>query len=167
MKLKTFVTIIIVLSVLGVTAGCGSGTTVNTKDGAVTIQDNNVKVQTKDGKSEITVGKEGEVSLPDGYPAETVPIITGGKVSAAMKNEDQDKKLTFFVTVTSDKDPKEIKQFYQNALQGATDTTSTETPEGFFTTGTKGDNVYSVTISTDPSNSKQQTIIQIVVAPKS
>ncbi|MCL5057252.1 MAG: hypothetical protein M1130_04495 [Actinobacteria bacterium] len=165
--MKKLILAVVLSTVLALAAGCGGAKTVKTDEGTVKVKDNKVEVTTNDGnKSQITVNDAGGVSLPEGYPKEIVPIIDDGKIALATKNEDANKKLSFWVTVTSKKDPKEVYKFYQEALKDATETQKTEVNNDYFISGIKGDRNFTVSVSSEEKDGGKNTVVQIVVLPR-
>ena len=165
--MKKLILVIALCTVLSLAAGCGGTKAVKTDEGTVKVKDNKVEVTTNNGdKSQITANNAGGVSLPEGYPKETVPIIGDGKIVMATKNEDADKKLTFWVTVNSNKDPKEVYKFYEETLKDATETQKTEVNNDYFISGIKGDRSFTVSVSSEETNSGKKTVVQIVILPR-
>lgn len=146
-------------------AGCGGEKTYKTDEGTVKVDGNKVEVTTRDGvKSKLTVDEGGGVSLPEGYPENVVPIMGGGKVIMANKNEDDQKKTSFWITVRSEKDPQEIFKFYQEAVKDDTETQKTQMNNDYFVSGVKGEREFTISVTSDGKNQKQ-SVIQIFVGP--
>ena len=56
--------------------------------------------------------------------------------------------------------------FYLDALKDLTESQKMEINGSYTIAGTKGDNAVAVTITTDQSNEKKQTMVSISIAPK-
>lgn len=163
-------------------AGCGKGVSVDTGDGNANVKDNKVEVKTddgslkvesnkievktEDGKSQLSIGGEGGVSLPDGYPKDIVPIMDGSKITLASRNEDQQKKVSYWLTMSNEKDPEDVYQYYQGALTDLQEINKMESPGYYCITGAKGDSSIMVTVTEESSDKGKQSIIQIVIGPK-
>ncbi|HBV97113.1 MAG: hypothetical protein JL50_21405 [Peptococcaceae bacterium BICA1-7] len=165
--MKKFILAVALSVVLALGAGCGGTKTIKTDEGTVKVDNNKVEVTTNDGgKSQISVNEPGGISLPEDYPKEIVPIIADGKIVLASKNEDPDKRISYWVTVNSPKDPKEVYGFYQEALKDATETQKTEVNNDYFISGIKGDRSFTVSVSSEENEGVKGSVIQIVVLPK-
>ncbi len=147
----------------------GGSKTISTDQGEVKVneKENKVEVKTNDGNSsETSISKDGEsVALPEGYPQDLVPIMDGAKITAANRNEDADKKLSFWITYTVEKEPKEVNGFYQDALKDLTEMQKMEINGVYTNGGNKGDNSVGITINADESEGKKQTIVIIAITP--
>lgn len=148
--------------ILVLSAGCGGDKTIKTDEGTLKVNDNKVEVTTNDGgKSQVSVDEEKGVSLPEGYPGEVVPVIDGGKIVLANKNEDADKKVSFWVSVTSDKPTQEVYKFYEEALKDATQAQKTQSNDSYYLAGLKGGMSYTISIDSEEKDGKKISNIQI------
>lgn len=165
--MKKFISFLVLLIGLVLVSGCGGGKSIKTEGGTLNVNENKLEVKTNDGKAEMSVGTEGqEVALPEGYPQEVVPILAGAKITLASRNEDANKKLTYWVTVTSDKNAQEVRKFYEGVLKDAQNTQKTEVNKNYFIAGEKQNNIFTVTVTAEETGGKRQSNIQIMIAPK-
>jgi hypothetical protein len=163
--MKKYLLTIFLCGIIILSAGCGSEKTYKTNQGTVKVNDNKVEVTTNDGtKSQVTTSENGQVSLPAGYPEDIVPIIDGGKIVLANKNEDADKKVSFWITVESDKEAGEVLKFYQEALKDASQIQNTQVNNDYFVSGVKGSNNFTVTVAANAEDNKKCNV-QIFIGP--
>ena len=166
MKIRIFLLMVALCVITVLSAGCGGEKTYKTGEGTVKVQENKVEVTTNDGsKSQVTASETGGVALPEAYPRDVVPIIDGGKVVLANKNEDADKKVSFWVVVESSKATADVYKFYQEVLKDASETQNSQTNNEYYITGTKGDNNFTVGIIPGADDNRKSTV-QIFVGPK-
>lgn len=111
----------------------------------------------------MTVDEGKGVSLPEGYPKDILPIIDGGKIVLANKNEDADKKVSFWVTVSSDKPAQEVYKFYEEAVKDASETQKAQSNDGYYLAGVKGDKRFTISIDPEEKDGKKISNIQIFV----
>lgn len=103
--------------------------------------------------------------MPEGYPQDLGPIMDGAKITVANRNEDANKKLSFWITYTIEKEPKEVSGFYQDALKDLSEMQKMEINGLHTISGNKGDNSIGITINADESEGKKQTIVIIAITP--
>lgn len=171
MKMKKFIYLLALVLIVVFAAGCGGDTKViSTDKGSVSVNENEnkVKVEGKDGStSEVSASQDGEsVDLPSDYPKDLVPIIDGAKINLATRNEDANKKLSYMVAYYTDKEPKEVNTFYQDALKDLTESQKTEANGDYLISGTKNGNIIWMTINTEDKDGKKQTLVTITISPK-
>ncbi|HWP96660.1 MAG TPA: hypothetical protein VN426_07395 [Syntrophomonadaceae bacterium] len=150
MKKKIAIFLILVMA-LTLIAGCGSEKTVVTRQG-------------NDGsKSEVNVPdkKGGDVSLPEGYPKELVPIFAGSQIELADKNEENG-KTTYLISLSSSKSVEDVFNYYKDVLKDAQNFNSSKTEDISSVAGVKNNLQISVMISPDD----KKTSFQIAIAPK-
>ena len=162
--MKKAISLLILLVFAAALTGCGFfSKTIKTDPGSVSFKGN-------DGStSQISVsGKEGEsVALPDAYPKDLFPIIDGATILMANRNEDANKKVTYWVTYTSDKAAKEIYDFYLGAYKDATESQKMELSGTYSVSGIKSGQQFSTTISSEDKDGKKVSTVMITIAPKS
>ena len=169
--MKKAVSILILLLIVALFAGCGGSDTktINTDKGSVSVneKENKVEVKTDDGnKSQISVGQNGEgVELPSDYPKDLVPIVDGAKINMANRNENAG-KITYWVAYFTDKTPKEVNSFYQDALKALTEPQKAEMNGSYNISGTKDGKIIGVIITTEENDGKKQTLVNITITPK-
>lgn len=163
--MKRYFLIVVLCGIMILSAGCGSEKTYKTDQGTVKVDENNVEVTTNDGsKAQLTTDENGQVSLPAGYPEDIVPVIDGGKIVLANKNEDADKRVSFWITVESGKEAGEVLKFYQEALKGTAEIQSSQVNNNYFVSGVKGENNFTVTIAANAEDNKKCNV-QIFIGP--
>ncbi len=119
---KIAVLLVIVLASAFVFAGCGSGTTIDTGDGKISIDEEGgkVKLQSSGGDSEIAVDTGSGVSLPKGYPDDVLPVYKGGKIVMSSRNKaNSGDGYTYSVSFTSKKDPATIYEYYKDIMKNS------------------------------------------------
>lgn len=163
--MKKLLLVIALCGLIALSAGCGGEKTIKTDEGTLKVNENKMEVTSNDGsKSQVAVNEEKGVSLPEGYPSQVVPIVDGGKVVLANKNEDADKKVSFWVTVSSEKPTQEVYKFYEEALKDASDTQKAQSNDGYYLAGVKGDKRFTVSIDPEEKDGKNISSIQIFMA---
>lgn len=163
--MKRLISLLLVLIIIVFATGCGSEKTIKTEESTVKIQDEQVEVVSEDGKSQTTIGEAGEVSLPDGYPKDLVPIIDGGKVAASTRNEDENKHVTYSVMLFTEKDIKEVTNYYKESLKGLKEFQIMETPETTTIGGQNEDYTIFVFAGVDNSEDTPRTGVNITLTP--
>lgn len=160
--MKKLLLVALLCGLMALTSACGGAKTIKTDEGTLKVNDNKVEVTSDDGsKSQVAVNEDKGVSLPEGYPSQVVPIVDGGKIVLANKNEDAEKKVSFWVSVTSDKSTREVYKFYEEALKDATDTQNSQSNEGCYLAGIKSGMSYTVSIHPEEKDGKKISNIQI------
>lgn len=163
--------ILIVVLILGIAliAGCGGDKTINTDKGSVSVNEekNKVEVKNDDGSSaQLNVSNNGDsVALPDDYPKDIVPIMDGARITAANRFEDATKKAGFQVVFFSDKDPKEVKNFYDDTLKDLTDSNKMDLNGTYSIGGKKSGHNIGVVITTEENEGQKQTMVNVTVGP--
>lgn len=169
--MKKAISLLILLVFAATLTGCGFfSKTIKTDNGSINLDKGQVNVTGKDGsQSSLNVAsEEGQsVALPDAYPKDLFPIIDGGIIVMANRNEDANKKVTYWVTYTSDKAAKEIYDFYLDAYKDATETQKMELSGTYSVSGVKGGQQFSTTISSEDKDGKKVSTVMITIAPKS
>jgi len=144
---------------LSVLSGCQG--TAQSDGSQVKISKSKVEVQDERGKSEISIGNEGEVALPEGYPADIVPVMEGAKVTTATKGADG----SYSVMLTSEKPVSDIKRYYEGVLSGISDLQKQDMGDIVNMMGSKGEKTIVLNISEDAASGKNQRIISISIIP--
>ena len=85
--------------------------------GPVKISKDGVQIKGPDG-STISLGDK--ISLPDGYPKDVVPIISGGNINFANKTMDDNKQPNYGVMYSIEKPFAEVLSYYKNVFKDAT-----------------------------------------------
>ncbi|MGE5422331.1 MAG: hypothetical protein ACM3QW_03635 [Ignavibacteriales bacterium] len=165
---KKVALILAAVMLLVLTAGCGgAGKTVTTKDGSVTFnKEGTVTFEGKDGsKSEVEVAKEegGEVALPEGYPTDLVPIMSGAKIVLANRNQESG-KTTYWVTASTTESAQDTYKYYQEALKDLQDPSNMQMNNIYSLGGVKDGQQINLIIT--PEDDNKSTNLQITIAPK-
>lgn len=158
---KLFVPLALLI-LLGLMAGCG-GKTVETPEGSVKFDDNQIEVKTQDGQAQVNVGNNGQASLPEGYPQDLVPIIAGATVTASGRNEDENKAVTYWLTLSSTLPANDVYKYYQDVLKDATGIQSAQVDDTFSIQGTKDNRLVSIVVMKNAS--EPNCTVQIAIAP--
>lgn len=165
---KIILSIILVLGI-ALIAGCGGDTkTINTDKGSVSVNEdkNQVEVKTNDGSAQLNVSNNGDsVALPDDYPKDIVPIMDGARITVANRFEDTTKKASFQVVFATDKEPREAKNFYDDALKDLTESNKMDLNGTYSIGGQKSGQNIGVIIATNESDGNKQTMVTITVSP--
>jgi len=127
----------------------------------VKVSENKIEVQNEQGKSEVSIGNEGEVSLPEGYPSDIVPVMEGAKITTATKSEDG----SYNVLLASEKSLADIKAYYEGVLAGVSDLKKQDAGDVINMMGTKGDKTFVLNIAQDMASGIDQRIISISIIP--
>lgn len=157
--MKRLVWLGVIVLVLSILAGCQAKT--ETSGSKVKVSGKKVEVQNEQGKSEISIGNEGEVAIPDGYPSNIVPIMEGAKVTSATKGADG----SFNILLTSKKSVAEIKAYYEKVLAGLSNLQKQEAADVINMMGTKDDKTVVLNITEDMASGTNQRIISISIVP--
>lgn len=175
--MKKIIILAIVCIIVFSFIGCNKKAKIETEDGTVEIDKNNVKVKTKDGeanlevddnsvniKSEdgdanLSISEEG-VDLPEGYPKDVIPIIDGAKVISAMDTSNDNKKM-YIIAMGSNKEKKEVYDYYLNIIKDAENLTKIDAGGGYMRTGKLGN--YAVTIGINESDDDYKSTVSISV----
>lgn len=148
--------------------GCGFlSKEIKTEDGSILkLSKDGVEVKSRDGNSQISIGGDEGVSLPEGYPKDTVPIIDNSKIVAASKNEDQSKKVTYSVMLLTEKSLSDVMAFYKEAMKDAKNLNQNSMGEAASFGGEKDEYSFWIILGTDSSGDKPQTSVTITITPK-
>lgn len=163
---KKVALILALVMVFALIAGCGPDKTITTKDGSVNLDKGKVTFQGKDGtKSEVNVADEngGNVSLPDGYPKDLVPIIGGAKIILANKNQ-QNGTISYWVTLSTTKSAADTYKYYKDELKDLQEPNDMQMNNIYSLGGVKNNQQIAVIIT--PEDDQKVTNIQITIAPK-
>ncbi len=158
--------ILALVMVFALIAGCGPDKTITTKDGSVNLDNGKVTFQGKDGsKSEVDVADEkgGEVSLPEGYPEDLVPIMSGAKIVLANRNQ-QNGTTSYWVTLSTTKSAADTYKYYKNELKDLQEPNDMQMNNIYSLSGVKNNQQIGVIIT--PEDEQKVTNIQITIAPK-
>ena len=128
----------------------------------VKISKDGVQIKGPDG-STISVGDK--VSLPDGYPKDVVPIMSGGKVIFANKSMDDNKKPVYYVMVEIEKPPADVSAYYKEALKNATNLSDMMMDDMHIISGTKDGQDFGVTLTA--TDDKKGATATITILPMS
>ena len=158
--MKRLVWMGVMVVVLAVLAGCQSKS--ETGSSNVKISGTKVEVQNEQGKSEISVGNEGEVSLPEGYPSDIVPVMEGAKLTTATKSDDG----SYNLLLASGKSVADIKAYYERVLSGVRDLQKQDAGGVINMMGSKGGKTFILNIAEDMASGINQRIISISIIPK-
>jgi len=157
--LKRLIWLGVMVFVLSVLAGCQAKT--ETEGSKVKVSESKVEVQNEQGKTEISIGNEGEVSLPEGYPSDIVPVMEGAKITSATKGGDG----SYNILLASEKSVADIKAYYEGVLAGVSDLQKQEAAGVINMMGTKGDKTFVLNIAEDMASGINQRIISISIIP--
>lgn len=166
-------------------AACGNGVSLKTDGGSVKInndsivvkdeqgdakismdgKDGKIEYKSEDGKGEISFSGENGGKLPDDYPKSLVPIMQDAKITLASRNEDEDKKLGFWITYTSEKEIKEVYKFYEDNLKSLEEEAKIQAEDMYSITGRKDGNNIGVTISPEETDGKKHSLVQVIIGP--
>lgn len=163
MKKKITVFLVLVMALM-LLAGCGSEKTIKTDEGKVSIGEDKLTFEGKDGsKTEMNVadGKGEKVALPDGYPKDLLPIVDDSKIIMANKNE-ADGKATYLISFTCSKKAKDVNEYYKGVLKDTTDLNTSQINEVYTLTGYKGDQQLTVWITQE----EKDTSVNLGISPK-
>lgn len=165
--MKKFIALAVLLMFLVPVAGCGCNT-IKTDNGSISLDKGKMEVKTNDGgQAQIAVSDKGQsVALPDDYPKDIVPVIDNATVTVASRNEDKDKKVSYYVTLTSEKDIKDVYNFYVDALKDLTELNKSQMNDYYSISGVKGDKQIAVTVTPEDKDNKKIANVLIIIGPK-
>lgn len=139
--------------------------TIKTDNGTVKVKDNTVEFKGKDGSQTtiVTSDNKASVDLPEGYPKAVVPIMDGGKVTVASRNQDSEKRYFYTVSYEHKSQLKEASKYYQEVMKDAQDKYETTDSSTFTLVGTKNKNKVMILIGDSPSDTNMKSVINIVI----
>lgn len=175
--MKKILSILFVLGLLLVTAGCGGKTEAPPDETAVSGESNTddaiedvdisnsgqkIEITTEDGnKATLTTDEEG-TELPDGYPTDILPVFPDGKIVFTMTNGEKN----YSVQQITETGIKEIYTFYLDTLKDASDVVKMESSEGFSIMCRKNGYVINVVCTKTEEDDKDLSALVLNIQPQ-
>lgn len=157
------------LLMFSIAAGCGSPSIKTDNGDEVSLSKNGVEVTGEDGsKSQLNVSGDSEkgLSLPEDFPKDIVPILDDAKIQIANKNEDENKKVSWWVTYYTAKKSAEAYKFYEDSLKDLQESNKTQMNGVYSIGGVKGENRIDIVVGAESSENKSLTTINITIQPQ-
>ncbi len=149
---KYIILIVMLVFILMLTAACSqkndndqSGQDQPVLDGKVSGDETTAKYESDDGETTFEASLTEEVSLPEDYPADNVPIYPNGKVNMAGKQVNG-----FVVSIKTDDSIEEVYKYYIDNIKIDSVQMSQVTAEVGMIMGLLGD--FSVSVTVNPNN---------------